>query len=153
MPLIRWDKSLDTGITAVDRQHRDLIERVNRLEQELPRGPLPPSVIPALVHLLESTRKHFADEEALMQEIDYPGREHHRSRHEQLASDLAVMLMRVRYGKPVNMFELLSFLREWLTDHIIKDDAAVGRWKRGRDAEASNPQTTSITTTSETPSV
>lgn len=133
MPLIRWDRSLDIGITPLDQQHRDLVDKVNHLEQTLPRGPLPPSVIPALVDLLEATRKHFADEEAFMVRIDYPGREHHKNRHDQLASDLAVMLMRVRYGKPVNMFELLSFLREWLTDHIVKDDAAVGRWHKNRE--------------------
>ena len=65
--LITWDSSISFGIDAIDKQHRHLVDLVNKLHQAM-RSRAGRSVLGAtLGELAQYTIEHFADEERMMQ--------------------------------------------------------------------------------------
>ena len=125
MPFIEWTPAYDLGIEELDRQHRRLVEIVNRLhdamEQGCPRG----AMQGAVYDLVSYTEIHFATEERLMRRLEYPGLESHRDKHQVLTRELdeyASALASERMG--VSM-EFMSFLREWLLNHVVHADGAL----------------------------
>ncbi|MDI6713045.1 MAG: bacteriohemerythrin [Anaerosomatales bacterium] len=126
-----WDVSLETGVEAVDAQHKRLFALARNLSTcSLDESCDEDTVTDAVYALTEYVTEHFADEEALMRERSYPGLGPHKSRHEQLAADTMRFVARFFNGERVAAEELAGFLVEWLATHIERDDKALADWLR-----------------------
>ena len=65
-----WDARFDTGIPLVDTQHKQLVDAVNGLGNELMLGDVTEERLQMLFRqLAEYARLHFADEEKMMVEL------------------------------------------------------------------------------------
>ena len=80
------------NIAVLDQQHKQLIETVNELDQALRRGEGNAALDSVLDKLVEYALVHFAAEESLMQERDFPGLYTHRTQHEEFRKKLAEYL-------------------------------------------------------------
>ena len=81
--LARFDESLVTGYGMIDEQHMELINRINELIRSCEEGSGRVKAIKMLDYLADYTDFHFAEEEKLQEEIQYPGIEEHKMRHEE----------------------------------------------------------------------
>ena len=64
-----WNARYETGITAVDEQHRQLVEIVNALGEALINGRATErSLVATFNQLADYAQFHFAEEETLMQQ-------------------------------------------------------------------------------------
>ena len=122
MEFITWTESLSVGVNAFDAEHRQLIDLINKLNHSLSIGAAPRSMGIILDSLASYTAIHFSHEEEYMALYDYPLREAHHAEHEELKNQVAEFKERLVSGKGSFSLELMIFLRDWLTNHIMKSD-------------------------------
>ncbi|WP_295386512.1 bacteriohemerythrin [uncultured Thiodictyon sp.] len=119
---IEWSDALSVGIDEIDNQHKQLVGLVNDMHEAIQTRQSADVVRDVLAQLAEYTRVHFAAEEGLMRIIDYPGYEAHRAEHQELIRGVTELQQKVDAGKSTIGFELMHFLKSWLTDHIMWSD-------------------------------
>ena len=120
---IEWsDDILSVGIEEIDEQHKLLVGLVNRMHDAIHQRHGSDVVKDILAELVDYTRIHFAVEESLMRILHYPGYEEHKELHEELLSHVKELQEKVASGKTAIGFELMHFLKNWLTTHIMEED-------------------------------
>lgn len=119
---ITWTEELSVGIEEIDEQHKILVELINRMHDAIHQRHGSAVVEGILAELAEYTRIHFAVEESLMRILHYPGYEEHHDLHEELIQQIVDLQKKIASGKHTIGFELMHFLKVWLTKHIMKED-------------------------------
>lgn len=132
---LEWLDEWSLGIPEIDQQHLELAELLNRIVRSMEQGS-PPShpgamTLPLLMQLLESTRQHFKDEEAIMLEYDYPDLTHHHRDHVLLLAELQDFIRELEEGRRVISVGSLISLKHWLINHVIESDLAIARYIEG----------------------
>jgi len=117
-----WSDEYSVGIPEIDEQHKVLFQLVNRLSDAIHDRHGSEACQDILAQLTEYTRIHFSLEESLMRMANYSGFGEHKQAHEQLISDVVTLSDKLKTGKAKISFELLHFLRVWLTRHILHSD-------------------------------
>jgi hemerythrin len=118
----RWTEAFSVNIAVLDQQHQQLIETVNELDQALRKGEGKAALDPVLDKLVEYAVVHFAAEESLMEQHNFPGLFTHRTQHEEFRKRLAEYLEAHKAGKPGVPVSLLFFMEGWLKEHLQKTD-------------------------------
>ncbi len=119
---IVWNDQLSVGIEEIDEQHKILIRLINRMHEAIHQRRGSDVVESILAELAEYTRIHFAVEESLMRILNFPGYEEHHDQHEALTQQLADLQAKIASGKRAIGFELMHFLKTWLSRHIMEED-------------------------------
>ena len=117
-----WTEAFSVNIAIFDRQHQQLIDTMNQLDQALRKGEGKAALDPVLDKLVEYALVHFAAEESLMEQHEFPGLFTHRAQHEEFRKRLAEYLEAHKAGKPGVPVSLLFFMQEWMRDHVSKTD-------------------------------
>lgn len=73
--------------SEIDRQHKDLVERFNRLHEAVQNRAPRPELYRQIDDIISHTRLHFAAEERVMLEAGYPMLEEHKKKHQELIHD------------------------------------------------------------------
>ncbi|TKB10670.1 bacteriohemerythrin [Desulforhopalus sp. IMCC35007] len=117
-----WKQSYNTGIHEIDIQHRQLLDYVNQLDtaRKLNSRTKVKNVIEGMA---DYTLSHFAFEEALMEQANYPFTGPHRHIHKTLIARVVTFSERFKAGEDI-ADEFHALLRRWLINHIQRDDAA-----------------------------
>ena len=134
-----FDETLFTGNTTIDEQHKELIDRINKLmilcENEKPAKK---EAIKMLEYLADYTEYHFAEEEKLQEKIEYPGREEHKKKHDELRRTVEVLheMLEEQEG-PTEDFvkQVYENVAEWLYYHIRGFDRSVAEFVFMRENE------------------
>lgn len=82
MARFEFTKSLETGHSIIDREHRELIDAVNELMDACSSGKGLDAVHQTSKFLNDYVDRHFAHEEQLQQQSGYPGYDAHKTFHE-----------------------------------------------------------------------
>lgn len=120
--LIEWTDELSIGIDEIDDQHKELVVLLNRLHVAITERHGNEVAAEILDELIDYTRIHFAVEESIMRLLDYPDFVEHKKHHEELIAQVMQMKAKVQTGQARIGFELLHFLKKWLTGHIMEED-------------------------------
>jgi hemerythrin len=118
MALLQWDDKFDVGLPRVDAQHRRLFELFNQLDDARENGRADDVLQHLLDELLAYTRTHFADEEIFMRATAHPGYARHKVEHEKLLAQVQAFQVQLAAGATTLSDEVMSFLVDWLLDHI-----------------------------------
>lgn len=121
--LLEWNDSLDIGIDEINRQHKTLLHLINELYHLLNHNYGPASIKRVVQGLIDYTANHFTYEETLFDQINYSQTQQHKDKHQQLVSEVLDFQKRVERGEDIGD-ELMSFLKAWLTNHIMREDQA-----------------------------
>jgi hemerythrin-like metal-binding protein len=124
MSLIEWNDSLSVGVPSIDAQHSVLVKTLNELHDAMMSGQAQGKTGDLLRTLVRYTREHFASEEALMEQAGYAELKAHSKRHDELTTQVEDYVARFERGESTINLHLLSFLRDWLINHILKEDKA-----------------------------
>jgi hemerythrin len=122
MPLITWTKALSVGIAEIDEQHRELVRLINVLHEAMKAGKGALAVGSTLTALIEYTEHHFATEERLFKETEYPAAMEHNAQHRDFAKKVQGFKAMFDEDIQVGSLEILELLRNWLSDHIKGSD-------------------------------
>ncbi|CDI04065.1 putative Hemerythrin-like metal-binding protein [Candidatus Competibacter denitrificans Run_A_D11] len=119
---IPWSEDLSVGLEEIDEQHKILINLINRLFNEAILKRADKALISDILdELIQYTIVHFAVEESLFRIFDYPDSEAHQEHHNQLKNEVVNFRKKFQDDTPIDI-ELMSFLKKWITLHIMKDD-------------------------------
>lgn len=128
MALLAWNDKYSVGVQKLDSQHTALFEILNDLHEAMMKGQAQNLTGPLLRKLVEYTRAHFSEEEALMAKAKYPSLASHRTLHNTLTQQVEEYAASFERGEVRLNMRLLNFLNDWLTNHILKVDHEYGPW-------------------------
>ncbi len=85
---VEWRENLATGNEEIDRQHMELFRRFNSLLAACNQGKGKDEVYGLLLFLNDYIRTHFALEEELQVQHNYPESGAHKEQHDKFREDL-----------------------------------------------------------------
>ena len=92
----RWSAVYAVGDAQVDAEHKGLFALAERFERTMLEGKGKDILLELLVQLVKYAGEHFAQEEALMARIKFPGLLEHRKEHEGMRRRVEVVMDRGR---------------------------------------------------------
>ena len=121
---VEWTGELSVGIEEIDEQHKVLAGLVNEMHEAIQQRHAHEVVRGILDQLAHYTKTHFVVEESLMRILNYPLYEPHKEEHDALIAQIEELQQKLDVGKASVNFELMHFLKLWLTKHIMESDKA-----------------------------
>lgn len=134
---LQWTSTLSVGVPELDEQHQELFRRIDRLLDAVLHHDRTEAER-LLAWLRGYVKDHFAAEERLMVESEYPDTERHVQEHREFARQLAEVDAEFAARGPTAavVFALERQAVGWLRDHVYFTDVALGRWVQARRASA-----------------
>ena len=126
---IKWNDRFSIGVDTIDRAHERLFTIVGRLislnEDETKQQH---ACREGIKYFNSYAMKHFAEEEAYMRSINYPGYALHKTLHDNLREEtlpaLEAELEEQGYSKE-SVRHFIGISAGWLTFHIMREDYAI----------------------------
>ena len=145
-----WQPNYETGVEAVDTQHKQLMRIGREIEQLIQTkavGVSPKQLIDIVCELRDYTGYHFYMEEQLMEECGYEDIAQHKKHHQELLKMVMNFDVTRLADDPVGTLEKgRALLQEQIFQHIMKDDMELAKvykhyekiYKRTADAKKKN---------------
>lgn len=118
--LLVWNDQYSVQIPEIDQQHKKLFALINNLYDQIMQGHAEEAIDSTLKALIDYTRIHFDFEERLMREGNYIHYAEHCAAHAELIRRIAEFDGKKLRGDLGD--ELMAFLFDWLTVHILEED-------------------------------
>lgn len=125
---IQWRDQFSIGNDLIDADHQYLIEIINKAEASL-HAHNATELTGVFNELANYGKLHFEREELLARAVAYPKAEQLHLSHEALA--LSLGKFRESVGEawtPEAIEKFTAFLRDWLIQHVIKEDLPMKPW-------------------------
>lgn len=122
MSIIKWEEKFSVRIPEIDHQHQHLIDLINQLYDAMRAGQGKTKLQEILNELINYTDYHFKTEEKLFDTYHYPHNLEHRKHHDSLRSQVIDFNTKFHDGRTTISLELLSFLKDWVKNHILDED-------------------------------
>jgi hemerythrin len=126
IPIFEWREEYSTNVKTFDETHKTLFEMANQLYEGINRGQVRSVKEDTLNFLLRYAEDHFAEEERLMQQHDYPELDSHRKKHEYLKKEILHYNRRFAAGESFDDIDFIKFMKDWIVDHILTVDRKYG---------------------------
>jgi hemerythrin len=125
---VGWTKELETGIDLLDKQHRRYVSLLNDYFDKVSKYAETDEKIDQLTESFDFLRKyaeeHFATEESIMRDADYPDYCVHKEEHlyflrhiGDLYHEMKTEGFSIKLSREVNFYTV-----EWFIDHILSVD-------------------------------
>ncbi|RJP62524.1 MAG: hemerythrin [Ignavibacteriales bacterium] len=122
MPYFNWTTEFSVNNDIIDEQHKMIFEYANNLHESIQTGRSKEIVDDLVSKLLSYSQNHFADEEKLMKEYEYPDIENHLAEHEKFVARVSDYRNNFNLTSRMTALDILNFLKEWLVNHILVAD-------------------------------
>lgn len=126
---VKWNDRFNLGVDVIDRAHQRLFSIVGRmLALNEDSAKQRHACREGIKYFKSYTLKHFAEEEAYMQSINYPGYAVHKSLHENLRTQTLPALEAELEDRDYCIESVQHFLGicvGWLNGHIMIEDRAI----------------------------
>jgi len=127
MALINWSEKFSVGVRSVDHEHRELIELINATHEKLLGAESPGAVLEFMGEIYGRIAAHFALEERLMREKNYPHYAEHKTDHERLLDDIREIMDDYEDKAYFDEQQLAERLHAWFSRHFQDHDARLHR--------------------------
>lgn len=122
MALLEWKPEFNLGMADIDRQHKKLVDLINQLYDAMMEKKTKEVMGKILKGLQNYTIEHFGYEEKLFAEHNYIGKMAHTKTHKEFVAQIAAFKADFDAGKVTISIKILSFLKDWLINHIQGTD-------------------------------
>ncbi|WDP92179.1 MAG: bacteriohemerythrin [Desulfobacter sp.] len=125
-----WGEHFITGLGEVDKQHRHLIDVLNRFGTALAENKVLDGHVKRIFdELADYALYHFKAEERLMAEMKMDSRHivQHSAEHSNFVGDVQALIREITPGNPETTQALLAFLIQWVAYHILGSDQKTAR--------------------------
>jgi hemerythrin len=127
-----WSEQYAVNIAALDQQHQSLFATVNELSSALAAGRGAEVTHSVLEKLIEYAETHFAEEELLMEEHEFPELYQHKVDHKKFTTAIVRLMARFRSQDSGVPGALMCFLENWLSHHVLTTDKAYSSYLNER---------------------
>ena len=128
MALIMWGPQLSVKVKEIDEQHQKLVALVNTLHDAMKEGRGKDVMKKVLGELTDYTVYHFTAEEKLFQKYAYPKYPDQKREHDKLTAQVLELKKKADSGASVITMEVMNFLKDWLSSHIMGADKMGGEY-------------------------
>ncbi|MFQ5449316.1 MAG: bacteriohemerythrin [Nitrospinaceae bacterium] len=132
MTLMTWNDCFSVNIREIDNQHQRLIELINQVYRGMMMEKGKEVTGQALEALVDYTKTHFGYEERLFKQHGYPETEDHLAKHKKLVAQVMEFYNQFQKGEARVNNDLLTFLKDWLTRHIMGTDKKYSAFLNGK---------------------
>jgi hemerythrin-like metal-binding protein len=123
MGLSDWSPKYTVNHPVMDEHHHTLFRLVDRLSDAIFEKKEKEVIGEILSSLIDYTKMHFAAEEQLMRQANFPGVLQHKEAHDKLVAQVQELQRRYREGDSSVTTEISQFLMtDWLVKHILGMD-------------------------------
>lgn len=122
MEYIKWKEEYSVGNKMIDLQHKELFAMTNNFYNSIRKGANKEGMLKIINDLNSYVLFHFAEEEAMMKASNYAGIEEHCKEHQKFIEKVSDIKQRFSEGRLVMSLEITSFIKEWISDHILNTD-------------------------------
>jgi len=126
MELVPWNEALSVKIGAIDEQHKKLISIINELYAAMVERKGQRVLSDLVERMRNYAVTHFGTEERYMIEFKYLGYQAHKEEHEKFIAKVKDLEARLNNHSFVLSLEVASFLKDWLSAHILGTDKKYG---------------------------
>lgn len=129
---IEWNEKLATGNSVIDNQHKELFARFDSLLTACKERKGKEEVYNLLLFLGDYVKSHFALEERLQQESNYPHYGEHKAQHESFIRDLQGLESQLNQeGASLSLvIQTNQTMVNWLIQHINITDREMAGYLR-----------------------
>lgn len=123
MGLSDWSPKYTVNHPVMDEHHNTLFKLIDRLSEAIIEKKEKEVIGETLSSLIDYTKMHFAAEEHLMSQANYPGLQQHKEAHNRLVAQVQEFQRRHKEGDSTVTAEITQFLMtDWLVKHILGMD-------------------------------
>ena len=122
MALMEWNDSLSVKVTEIDKQHQNLLNLINNLNDAMKEGKSKEVLKDIIEGLLEYSANHFTAEEKYFDQFHYPKGTAHKKEHTKFVTDIMEFKKGFDDGKLTLSLDVMNFLKDWLSNHIKGSD-------------------------------
>jgi len=135
MPIIDWTSKLSVDIKIIDEQHKKLVGMVNVLYDSMKEGKGKEILGELLNELASYTHYHFKTEEELFLKHGYVDSAAHKAEHDSLRNEVVALKNKFDKGELIISVEVLYFLKDWLSKHILGSDKNYSKFLKMKGVE------------------
>ncbi|MBF0277134.1 MAG: bacteriohemerythrin [SAR324 cluster bacterium] len=126
---IQWDHALTCFVEAIDEQHKELISHFSDYIEAFNEEGTKPKIKDMLVFLHHYIKEHFATEEQLMEQNQYPHFEDHAISHKEYVDAYKKLIRDYRQDHDIaELKKTLASMLDWFLKHIREYDIPLGQF-------------------------
>lgn len=123
-----WREQFSVGNDLIDSDHQYLIEIINRAEVSF-KANNRLELTAVLDELARYGKSHFEREELVARAVGYPRADQLHLSHTYLKEKLVTFKDQIgETWTPAAVTQFTAFLRDWLIQHVIKEDMLMKPW-------------------------
>lgn len=136
---IEWNEDLELGVAVIDRQHRAFFEQRDKfftassklLVEEGDTEKVREEIDELFYFLTDYFQTHFADEEELLEEKNFPDYERHKEEHQNFIEEVKGLKYKFLQNEEIDielLQELNDKITDWFVNHISKKDKNIAEY-------------------------
>ena len=122
MILIEWKEDFSVHIAEIDRQHQTLIDIINELYSAMLSRQTKQTLSAIIDKTYNYAKSHFAFEEEYFGLYGFPESQAHKAIHRELMEKIEDYKVQFEAGRLMLSIEIMQFLKEWLENHMLRED-------------------------------
>lgn len=120
-----WSTEFETGIASIDSDHQTLFNAIRTLGTRIEKGHGKEQIDATIESLLLYVDEHFQREERFLRQAGYPDFFSHKATHDKFRDTIfSLRDFHNHFPADVDGQKIVSFLENWLLNHILKTDKA-----------------------------
>lgn len=121
--IIEWNEEITSGVKEIDRQHKEIISRLNEIVYFFETPESSKELVSSLLDFSRLVHEHFEFEENLLAENGYKDLKNHRAGHEEISDLLnsVVMPAMLEADDEIPAEPIISIVR-WFENHLKTED-------------------------------
>ncbi|QJB56712.1 bacteriohemerythrin [Pseudodesulfovibrio sp. zrk46] len=127
---IEWKNKFSVGVKRIDDEHKVLVGLINKAFDSSELMDATEATFSLLRDMNDYAEMHFATEDTLMREYNYPTMDLHLKEHDLFRRRVSEALARGKNG--ADPYKVFQFLRDWFYNHTMKDDMALGEYLQSK---------------------
>ena len=122
--LVGWKPELSVKNDKIDSQHKRLFDLLDNFYKSFVKKEHEDKIGEILQELKKYTIYHFDTEERAFQKYSFPNINTHLQKHSEFRNKISELIKKYETDKTAITYELMSFIRKWLVEHIEFTDKA-----------------------------
>ncbi len=118
----KWDESYSVKNRKIDEQHKRLFTIIDELYYTPFEKSKHSHLSAILKELKDYCEYHFSTEEELFKIKNYEFTDEHTKEHNEFMETINKVYNDFVNGKEISTSELMKFLKDWLTNHVMVND-------------------------------
>jgi hemerythrin-like metal-binding protein len=122
MEYVKWKENYSVANGFIDNQHKELFKLINVFYNSIKDNNGKAAIMKAITDMENYTVIHFKKEEEMLLKAGYPYLQIHKLEHQKFIDTVADFRKRYEEGRLILSLEVTAFVKNWITNHIMKTD-------------------------------